>query len=171
MMFIPWLSPLNVGLNERLKGKSMYQYVELRMGYCESESLNCVLLRHGIPFDTPQQLMESLYAALKAFQDETGDSSLRVVKDYLFGATQGDFLSDLSSVSDWEFFNPHRVTTAANEWVSVARANEMDEYLTNGDWGECVYLYTRQGSEIEWFPSAPKELPVEDLGGDCEGED
>lgn len=148
----------------------MYQYVQLRMGYVESESLKCVLLRHKITFDAPQQLMESLYAALKAFQDETGDPTLRVVKDYLFGATQGDFLTDLSMVSDWEFFYPHRETTAADEWVSVARAGEMDEYLTNDDWGECVYLYTRQGPEIEWFPPSPEKLLIEGLGGDCEGE-
>ena len=148
----------------------MYRYVQLSTGYVESESLNCVLLRHRTPFDTPQQLMGSLYAALKAFQDEVGDSSLRVVKDYLFGATQGDFLTDLSMVSDWEFFYPHKETTRAEEWVSVGRADEMDEYLTNDDWGECVYLYTRQGPEIEWFPPNPKEPPVEDLGGDCEGE-
>lgn len=148
----------------------MYQYVELRMGYCESESFKCVLLRHGIPFDTPQQLVESLYAALKAFQDEVGDSSLRVVKDYLFGATQGDFFYGLSDVSDWEFFYPHKETTRAEEWVSVARADEMDEYLTNSDWGECVYLYTSQSSEIEWFPPSPEKLLIEGLGGDCEGE-
>lgn len=147
----------------------MYRYVELSTGYVESESLNCVLLRHKTPFNTPQQLMESLYEALQAFQDKAPHVG-GVVGGYLFGATQGDFLYALSDVSDWEFFYPHKETTRAEEWVSVARADEMDEYLTNSDWGECVYLHTSQSSEVEWFPPNPKEPPVEGLGGDCEGE-